>query len=51
MQPSPDLVRAIDLVLKNVQLFSTHFSDEQDPEQADKFDKLKLLCIEKVLQF
>lgn len=52
MHPSQDLVRAIDMVLKNVHLLNPHtISNTQDDLEIENFDKLKLLCIEKVLHF
>lgn len=58
MLPSQDLVRALDLVLKNVNLFkqeegttsstSGYICVDNEEEHIENFDQLKLLCMNKI---
>lgn len=58
MLPSQDLVRALDLVLKNVDLFKQQQEEgttstgyicvDNEEEHIENFDQLKLLCMNKI---
>lgn len=57
MLPSQDLVRALDLVLKNVDLFKQdegtttstgYICVDNEEEHIENFDQLKLLCMNKI---